>query len=146
MSTTTPPSTPRMPHPPASPMRPTSRSRDFARRWWAGVRTGDLGSLPIIVGLILIAIIFQSQNDQFLTAGNFVNLIVQMAAITIIGMGIVFVLLLGEIDLSVGYVSGVAGVTTALLMNPDGHNAVRRRPGDLRRPRGRPRPSASARG
>ena len=75
-----------------------------ARRWWAGVRTGDLGSLPIIVGLILIAIIFQSQNDQFLTAGNFVNLIVQMAAITIIGMGIVFVLLLGEIDLSVGYV------------------------------------------
>jgi D-xylose transport system permease protein len=93
---------------------------DYARRWWTGVRTGDLGSLPIIVGLILIAIIFQSQNDRFLTAGNFVNLIVQMAAITVIGMGIVFVLLLGEIDLSVGYVSGVAGVITALLMIPDG--------------------------
>ena len=55
-----------------------------------------------------------------ITAGNFVNLIVQMAAITIIGMGIVFVLLLGEIDLSVGYVSGVAGVTAALLLIPDG--------------------------
>jgi D-xylose transport system permease protein len=95
---------------------------DYARRWWAGVRTGDLGSLPIIVGLILIAIIFQTQNDRFLTSGNFVNLIVQMAAITVIGMGIVFVLLLGEIDLSVGYVSGVAGVATALLMTPDGHN------------------------
>jgi D-xylose transport system permease protein len=95
---------------------------EYARRWWAGVRAGDLGSLPIIVGLILIAIIFQSQNDRFLTSGNFVNLIVQMAAITIIGMGIVFVLLLGEIDLSVGYVSGVAGVTTALLMAPDGAN------------------------
>jgi D-xylose transport system permease protein len=94
----------------------------YVQRWWAGVRAGDLGSLPIIVGLILIAIIFQSQNDRFLTAGNFVNLIVQMAAITVIGMGIVFVLLLGEIDLSVGYVSGVAGVTTALLMTPDGHN------------------------
>jgi D-xylose transport system permease protein len=94
----------------------------YARRWWAGVRAGDLGSLPIIVGLILIAVIFQSQNDRFLTAGNFVNLIVQMAAITVIGMGIVFVLLLGEIDLSVGYVSGVAGVTTALLMIPDGSN------------------------
>src|ERR671939_1035610 len=93
---------------------------DFTRRWWSGVRAGDLGSLPIIVGLILIAIIFQSQNDRFLTAGNFVNLIVQMAAITILGMGIVFVLLLGEIDLSVGYVSGVAGVTTALLLIPDG--------------------------
>ena len=96
----------------------------YARRWWAGVRAGDLGSLPIIIGLILIAIIFQSQNDRFLTAGNFVNLIVQMAAITVIGMGIVFVLLLGEIDLSVGYVSGVAGVTTALLMLPDGSNVL----------------------
>jgi D-xylose transport system permease protein len=94
----------------------------YARRWWSGVRAGDLGSLPIIVGLILIAIIFQSQNDRFLTAGNFVNLIVQMAAITILGMGIVFVLLLGEIDLSIGFVSGVAGVTTALLMIPDGSN------------------------
>ena len=94
----------------------------YARRWWSGVRAGELGSLPIIVGLILIAIIFQSQNDRFLTAGNFVNLIVQMAAITILGMGIVFVLLLGEIDLSIGFVSGVAGVTTALLMIPDGSN------------------------
>jgi D-xylose transport system permease protein len=93
---------------------------DYARRWWTGVRAGELGSLPIIVGLVLIAIIFQSQNDRFLTAGNFVNLIVQMAAITVLGMGIVFVLLLGEIDLSIGFVSGVAGVTTALLMIPDG--------------------------
>jgi D-xylose transport system permease protein len=92
---------------------------DYARRWWAGVRAGDLGSLPIVVGLIIIAIVFQSQNSNFLTAGNFVNLIVQAAAITTIGMGIVFVLLLGEIDLSVGFVSGVAGVITALLTLPD---------------------------
>ena len=95
---------------------------EYARRWWAGVKAGDLGSLPIIVGLILIAIIFQSQNSNFLTAGNFVNLIVQAAAITTIGMGIVFVLLLGEIDLSVGFVSGVAGVVTALLTLPDNSN------------------------
>jgi len=94
---------------------------DYARRWWIGVKSGDLGSLPIIVGLVIIAIVFQTQNDQFLTAGNFVNLIVQMAAITVIAMGIVFVLLLGEIDLSVGYVSGVAGVTAALLTLPDGN-------------------------
>jgi D-xylose transport system permease protein len=91
----------------------------YARRWWAGIKAGDLGSLPIVVGLIIIAIVFQSQNSNFLTAGNFVNLIVQAAAITTIGMGIVFVLLLGEIDLSVGYVSAVAGVTTALLTLPD---------------------------
>jgi D-xylose transport system permease protein len=91
----------------------------YARRWWAGVKAGDLGSLPIVVGLIIIAIVFQSQNSNFLTAGNFVNLIVQAAAITTIGMGIVFVLLLGEIDLSVGFVSAVAGVTVALLTLPD---------------------------
>jgi D-xylose transport system permease protein len=92
----------------------------YARNWWNGVKGGDLGSLPIIVGLIIIAIIFQWQNSNFLTAPNFVNLIVQAAAITTIAMGIVFVLLLGEIDLSVGYVSGVAGVIVALLTFPDG--------------------------
>jgi D-xylose transport system permease protein len=111
--------------PVGTPGAPAGESlQDYARRWWAGVRAGDLGSLPIVIGLILIAIIFQSQNDRFLTAGNFVNLIVQMAAITVIGMGIVFVLLLGEIDLSVGYVSGVAGVATALLMIPDGSHQL----------------------
>jgi D-xylose transport system permease protein len=89
--------------------------------WWTDVRSGQLGSLPIIVGLIIIAIVFQSQNDRFLTAGNFVNLIVQSAAFATIAMGIVFVLLLGEIDLSVGYVSGVAGVIAAVLLIPDGN-------------------------
>lgn len=93
---------------------------DYFRRWWDDVRAGELGSLPIIVGLIIIAIVFQTQNDRFLTAGNFVNLIVQSAAITLIAMGIVFVLLLGEIDLSVGYVSGVAGVIVAILLTADG--------------------------
>jgi D-xylose transport system permease protein len=102
---------------------PGAESLDaYARRWWTGVKAGDLGSLPIVIGLILIAIVFQTQNSNFLTAGNFVNLIVQAAAITTIAMGIVFVLLLGEIDLSVGYVSGVAGVIVALLTFPDNHN------------------------
>ena len=95
--------------------------RESVHNWWVGVRSGELGSLPIILGLIIIAVVFQSQNSNFLTAPNFVNLIVQMAPIAVIGMGIVFVLLLGEIDLSVGYVSGVAGVVTALLLNPDGN-------------------------
>jgi D-xylose transport system permease protein len=96
----------------------------YARRWWTGVKAGEFGSLPIVIGLIIIAIVFQTQNANFLTAGNFVNLIVQAAAITTIAMGIVFVLLLGEIDLSVGYVSGVAGVITALLTLPDGSHQV----------------------
>ncbi len=80
------------------------------------VRAGDLGSLPIIIGLIAIAIIFQSQNSNFLTARNIVNLIVQMAGTATIAYGIVFVLLLGEIDLSVGYVSAVGGVTMTLML------------------------------
>jgi D-xylose transport system permease protein len=94
---------------------------DAARGWWQGVRGGELGSLPIIFGLIIIAIVFQSQNSNFLTSGNFVNLIVQASAYMTIGMGVVFVLLLGEIDLSIGYVSGVAGVLTALLLLDDGN-------------------------
>jgi D-xylose transport system permease protein len=93
---------------------------EAVRDWWTGVRAGQLGSLPIIVGLVIIAVVFQSQNDRFLTAGNFVNLMVQSAAYTTIAMGIVFVLLLGEIDLSVGYVSGVAGVIAAVMLIPDG--------------------------
>ncbi len=88
--------------------------------WWREVRSGDLGSLPIVMGLVVVAIIFQAQNSNYLSAGNFVNLIVQAAAITTIAMGVVFVLLVGEIDLSVGFVSGVSGVLTAVLLIPDG--------------------------
>ncbi len=63
---------------------------------------------------------FYSKNSNFLTAGNFTNLITQMAAVTTIAIGVVFVLLLGEIDLSIGYVSGIAGVIVAQLQVPDG--------------------------
>jgi len=90
-----------------------------ARDFWSGLRAGDLGSLPIIFGLLVIVVIFSSKNENFLTAGNFVNLMVQMAGVTTIAIGVVFVLLLGEIDLSVGFVSGVAGVTAAKLVLPD---------------------------
>jgi D-xylose transport system permease protein len=95
--------------------------RDYAIRWWAGVRGGDLGSLPIFVGMVIIVIVFQAQNSNFLTAGNLLNLVIQAAGIMTIAMGIVFVLLLGEIDLSVGYVSGVGGAVAALLTLPGGH-------------------------
>jgi D-xylose transport system permease protein len=122
MSTTAPAPVEGGPGAPAAAAPGEGSLAEYARSWWAGVKAGDLGSLPIVVGLILIAIVFQTQNSNFLTAGNFVNLIVQAAAITCIGMGIVFVLLLGEIDLSVGFVSGVAGVTVALLTFPDNHN------------------------
>jgi D-xylose transport system permease protein len=93
----------------------------YVRAWWVDVKSGELGSLPIFVGLIIIALVFQTQNDRFLTAGNFVNLIVQTAPYAVIAMGVTFALLLGEIDLSIGFVSGVGGVLTAILLTPDGN-------------------------
>jgi D-xylose transport system permease protein len=99
---------------------PTETLSHYGRRWWSNVRGGELGSLPIVVGLIIIAIVFQVQNSHFLTAGNFVNLIVQTAPYAVIAMGVTFALLLGEIDLSIGFVSGVGGVLTAILLTPDG--------------------------
>jgi D-xylose transport system permease protein len=80
------------------------------------LRNADLGTLPILLGLAVIAAVFQSQNPNFLTERNFVNLVVQMAGIATIAYGLVFVLLLGEIDLSVAYVSAVAGVGMTLLL------------------------------
>jgi D-xylose transport system permease protein len=90
----------------------------YARQWADNVRGGDLGILPILIGIVAIGIYFQARNSNFLTAGNFVNLIAQMSPFAIIGMGMVFILLLGEIDLSVGYVSGMGGVVAAVLLEP----------------------------
>jgi len=80
------------------------------------IKSGDIGSLPIIIGLIVIALIFQSQNANFLTPRNLVNLIVQASIFTTIGYGIVLVLLLGEIDLSAGYTAGVSAVIVGRLL------------------------------
>jgi D-xylose transport system permease protein len=93
----------------------------YVRDWVDQVRGGELGSIPIVVAIVVIAIYMQARNSNFLTAGNFVNLIAQMSPFAIIGMGLVFVLLLGEIDLSVGYVSGMGGVVAAVLLQPDGN-------------------------
>jgi D-xylose transport system permease protein len=91
---------------------------DYFATSWKRMKAGDLGSIPILLGLIIIAIIFQSLNENFLTPRNFVNLIVQMAGITTIAIGVVYVLLLGEIDLSIGYVSAVAAVFLTLRLRP----------------------------
>jgi D-xylose transport system permease protein len=108
------------PPPAAEPDAPAANTIGaYVQRWWTDVKSGELGSLPIVVGLIIIAIIFQTQNDRFLTAGNFVNLMVQTAPYAVIAMGVTFALLLGEIDLSIGFVSGVGGVLTAILLTPD---------------------------
>ncbi len=92
----------------------------YTRNWLVGLRSGELGVLPIVGGLLLTAVVFQSLNDNYLTPGNLVNLMSQGAAISTIAMGLVLVLLIGEIDLSVGYVSGVAAVILAKLLLPAG--------------------------
>jgi D-xylose transport system permease protein len=91
----------------------------YARLWWQRVRGGELGSLPIIVALIVIAVVFGLLNDKFLTERNFTNLLLQMAAVATLAIGVVFVLLIGEIDLSIAYVSAVGGVVMTLLIRTD---------------------------
>jgi D-xylose transport system permease protein len=83
------------------------------RARWEALKGGDVGSLPVLVGIIAITLFFTSKSNIFFTAVNFSNLIGQMAGVTVIAVGVVFVLLIGEIDLSVGYVSGIASVVVA---------------------------------
>jgi len=79
------------------------------------IRTGNLGVLPIVLGLALIVIFFSFKANNFFTADNFNNIIVQTAGTCMLAFGVVFVLLLGEIDLSIGYLSGFAAVAVAEL-------------------------------
>ncbi|THA23927.1 sugar ABC transporter permease [Streptomyces sp. RKND-216] len=84
---------------------------DFKRR----VRGGELGSIPVVIGLIVIAVIFQSLDPTFLSARSLSDISVYTAGLGIMAIGIVFVLLLGEIDLSVGSVAGVGAAMWAVL-------------------------------
>lgn len=84
------------------------------RGFFSRVRGGDLGSLPVIAALAVIWIVFQIINPNFLSSANLVNLAMQCAAVGTISIGIVLVLLLGEIDLSVGSVSGLAAAILAV--------------------------------
>ena len=92
------------------------------REWLRRFGQGDLASLRVLLGLAVIWIIFQSQNDRFLSAENLTNLMLQITAVGLISVGIVYVLLLGEIDLSVGAVSGLAAAIMAVLNAQHGWN------------------------
>jgi D-xylose transport system permease protein len=93
------------------------------RRFWQRVSQGDIGSLPVIAGLILIWLVFDSLNANFLSPRNLTNLVVQIADIGIVSVGIVLVLLLGEIDLSVGSVYGLGSAVMAVLSVKHGWTA-----------------------
>jgi D-xylose transport system permease protein len=88
--------------------------------YWGRVRGGDLGSLPAILGLVVLCLIFGVARETFFSAVNFANLFSQGAQVIFIAMGLVFVLLLGEIDLSAGFASGVCGATMAILLTNHG--------------------------
>jgi D-xylose transport system permease protein len=91
---------------------------EYAKIWVSRVRNGDSGALPVILGLVVIVIYFQARSSLFLSAGNLVNLAGQAAWIAVLGMAEVFVLLLGEIDLSIGYTSALGGTFTCWLLLP----------------------------
>ena len=93
-----------------------SHVRDYIQR----VRGGDIGSLPAILGLVVLCTVFAILRPALFTAGNFANLFTQGAAVTLIAMGLIFVLLLGEIDLSAGYASGVCAAVLAVLLTDKG--------------------------
>lgn len=97
------------PAPTATPLPTEAATRRIARG-------GGTSVLPVIIGVVVIAIIFQTFNPRFLSTGNLVNLLVQASVFMLIGMGEVFVLLLGEIDLSLGYVAGIGGVIVTELV------------------------------
>jgi D-xylose transport system permease protein len=96
----------------------TPTAAGYVRVSIARIKGGDTGVLPVIAGLLLVSILFQSQNSNFLTAGNLVNLLVQAAVFSILAMGQVFALLLGEIDLSIGFVAGLSAVIMAERVQP----------------------------
>jgi len=91
---------------------------EYVKIWWIRVRNGESGALPVILGLAVIVVYFQARSSLFLSAGNLVNLIEQAAWIVTLGMAEVFVLLLGEIDLSIGYTSVIGAVFTCWLLVP----------------------------
>ena len=109
---------------PAAPVAAPEPVESFGTRVWENIKGGNLGSWPVIIGLIGIVTFFALTTENFFTPVNFNNVITQMAGTTMLAYGVVFVLLLGEIDLSIAYVSATAGVVAAELQLPDGHHVL----------------------
>jgi D-xylose transport system permease protein len=108
---------------PAAPVEEEPRGlAGVYRRAVDNVKSGNLGVLPIVIGLIFIVVFFGFKATNFFTPVNFVNILIQMAGTAMLAYGVVFVLLLGEIDLSISYVAGVGAVAVAELQLPgSGH-------------------------
>jgi D-xylose transport system permease protein len=94
----------------------------YFRAWWVRVRGGDSGVLPVVLGMVVVAISFEVANQKFLSSQNLVNLFEQSTVYILLAMAEIFVLILAEIDLSVGLVMGLSGVMVAELVQPNGWN------------------------
>jgi D-xylose transport system permease protein len=103
---------------------PAEVPESFFGRVRDNIRGGNLGSWPVLIGLAVIVTFFSFKAENFLSPGNFSNIITQMAGTTLLAYGVVFVLLIGEIDLSISYISGIAGVVVAQLTIPDGNEVA----------------------
>ena len=88
----------------------------YTRGYLARVRGGELGSIPALVGLVVITVVFAVVHQGFLSAYNIEALVIQAAPIIVMAMGLIFVLLLGEIDLSAGTTGGLCSALMAVLM------------------------------
>jgi D-xylose transport system permease protein len=91
----------------------------YIRAWWVRVRGGDSGVLPVVLGIVVVAIAFEIANSKFLSSQNLVNLFEQSTVYMLLAMAEIFILLLGEIDLSVGLVMGLSSVVVAVLVQPN---------------------------
>lgn len=95
---------------------------DQVRAWLQRVRGGDMGALPAVGGFVVLSILFSILSPYFLTERNFANLMTQAATLVTLGMALVFVILLGEIDLSAGVTAGVSMCIFIVLVNVQGFN------------------------
>ncbi len=105
---------------PAIPGERSQSLGDYLRNYGRRLAGGDLGALPAICGLVVLCAVFTIARPKFFTPLNFANLFTQGAAVTIIAMGLVFVLLVGEIDLSAGFASGVCATIMSVLLAQHG--------------------------
>ena len=97
---------------------PDASFNEYVTAWFKRVRSGESGVLPVIGGLVVIIIVFQIERSRFLSALNLVNLLQQSAQFIVLGMAEIFVLLLGEIDLSLGYSGAVGAAVMTILAYP----------------------------
>ncbi|MGA9747521.1 MAG: ABC transporter permease [Nocardioides sp.] len=102
--------------------RRSATLRDAVTDYLNRLRGGDMGSLPALMGLVVLYVVFGLANDRFLSMLNQANLVIQAGSICVLAMGLVFVLLLGEIDLSAGVTGGVSAAVTALAIVDQGQS------------------------